>query len=208
MTDIPPPFVGGSDSPRRESAEEKAFQAPYAPAEGGAAEAGLAGPASSEESAEVGSEADLDELYEEDLLPDMATEGEEIAVEGPMYDLEWPEEPEQETRPELDEPSDLVPDDAGAGDVMSAEPSATDTEMPDYLLGADSDGDKVATKPAGEEGIADRKAVAEWALTLQSGPHRDSIRDLVAELNVYPPEIAVPRAFAAGYLAARKEKET
>lgn len=210
MTDIPPPFVGGADSPRRDSAEEKAFQAPYAPAEEGAAVAEPAGPpASSEESpSALQSEEELDELYEEDLLPDMATEGEEIAVEGPMYDLEWPEEPAPEGRADFDESPDLGLDDAGAGDVGSAEPSASDAEMPDYLLGTDSDGSDVATEPRGKEGVADKESLAHLALTLQAGLHRESIRELVTELNVYPPEIAVPRAFAAGYLAARKEKET
>lgn len=209
MTDIPPPFVGGADSPRRDSAEDRAFQAPYAPADADAAEAEPAGPASSEESAsELQSEEELDELYEEDLLPDMASEGEEIAIEGPMYDLEWPGNPEPERRVEFDGPADLEPGDVGGDEIVAAEPSASDTEMPDYLLGADSDDSEVATEQPGEKSVAGNEELADLAVTLQAGPHRESISDLVAELNVYPAEIAVPRAFAAGYLAARKEKET
>ncbi len=40
-----------------------------------------------------------------------------------------------------------------------------------------------------------------------SGVHADWVRTLIANLSPYDSEIAVPRAFAAGYLAGRAEEE-
>lgn len=217
MTDIPPPFVGGTDSPRRDADEEKAFQTPYSPTGGETAAAEPSGPEGGREAAtevdEAQAEAGSDELYEEDLLPDMATEGEEIAVEGPMYDLDWPEQPEPETPADPAEMAGLGPDlqDFGADEVVAAEPAeeppAGDSTMPDYLLGPDSGEEEVTTEPTGDENSQPKEELVELAATLKAGAFGQSIRDLVEELNVYPPDIAVPRAFAAGYLAARKEKE-
>jgi hypothetical protein len=215
VTNIPPPFVGGTDSPRRDSDEEKALQTPYSPTrEEAAASESVSAQGGQEEAAETeefraGGEAD--ELYEEDLLPDMATEGEEIAIEGPMYDLDWPEQPEPETPAEGSEPADIgsdLQDFAPVETVVAepTEPSAGDTEMPHYLLGPDSADAGVTTQP-GDENVQPKEELVDLAATLQAGALGQSIRDLVQELNVYPPDIAVPRAFAAGYLAASKEKE-
>lgn len=214
MTNIPPPFVGGTDSPRRDSDEEKALQAPYSPTEEATEPAESVGPEGGQATA-AEAEAELDELYEEDLLPDMATEGEDIAVEGPMYDLEWPEQPEPETETETapSEPAGFGPDlqDFGPDEAVAAEPAeespAGESEMPDYLLGPDSGEEEVTAEPPGDASVQSKQELLEMAATLKAGALGQSIRDLVEELNVYPPDIAVPRAFAAGYLAAKNEKE-
>lgn len=216
MTKIPPPFVGGTDTPHRGSDEETAFQTPYSPTREEAAPAEPVSPEGGNETAadadEPPAEAEVDELYEEDLLPDMAAEGQEIAIEGPMYDLEWPEQPEPETATEPAEPAGYASDLQGfaADEAVAtepAEPPADDTEMPHYLLGPDSGEEEVTAEPAGDESVQPKEELVELAATLQAGTLGQSIRELVEELNVYPPDIAVPRAFAAGYMAARKEKE-
>ena len=205
MPNIPTPFVGGTDSPRRGSDEEKALQPPYAP---GWETAEAPAPTTDDKSGpERPIKVEVSDLDEEDLLPDMSTEGEEIAIEGPTYDLEWPEETETETSTGPAEIVDSAPDADLATTPEPAEIAAGGTEMPDFLLGPDSGEAELAVEPASKEPALPKEALVELSLKLQEGNLGESIRALVADLSVYTPEIAVPRAFAAGYLAARKEEE-
>jgi len=205
VSNIPTPFVGGTDSPRRGSDEEKALQPPYAP---GWEAAEAAAPATDDRTGpERLIKVEVSDLDEEDLLPDMSTEGEEIAIEGPTYDLEWPEETEAETSTGPAEIVDSAPDADLTTTPEPAEIAAGGTEMPDFLLGPDSSEAGLAVEPASKEPAVPKEALVEMSLKLQEGVLGESIRALVADLSVYTLEIAVPRAFAAGYLAARKEEE-
>lgn len=211
MSNIPTPFVGGTDSPRRGSDEEKTLQPPFAPGGEAFHEPGSAGPQTDDQiRAEQPVRLDVEELDEEDLLPDMSAEGEDIAIEGPTYDLEWPEGPEPETAPEVAETTDVAPEAEPAEDPArtgeSTEVASGGADMPDFLLGPDS-GAAEDAEPIGAETVSPKEELVEMAAKLQDGALGESIRVLIADLSVYTPEIAVPRAFAAGYLAAMKEEE-
>ncbi len=212
MSNIPTPFVGGTDSPRRGSDEEKGLQPPYAPGRDAVTEDEAAAPMTDEQTdLEEPMPEVIDDLDEEDLLPDMSTEGEEIAIEGATYDLDWPEEPALET-PSDDVGTTTEPELTPVADAPTmAEPSVAGerAEMPDFLLGPDSgdDAEPVADPVSDTPLVTSKEELVETALTLQKGALGGSIRALVADLSVYTTEIAVPRAFAAGYLAAKKERE-
>jgi len=211
VSNIPTPFVGGTDSPRRGSDEEKGLQPPYAPVSDAVTEIEAAAPLADEQTDhEEPLPVVIDDLDEEDLLPDMSTEGEEIAIEGATYDLDWPE-PLLET-PSAQAGTTTEPELAPAADApVMGEPSVAGAraEMPDFLLGPDSGdaAEPLAGPVSAAPVVASKEELVEMALTLQKGALGGPIRALVADLSVYTPEIAVPRAFAAGYLAARKERE-
>jgi hypothetical protein len=209
VSNIPTPFVGGTDSPRRGSDEEKTLQPPFAP--GGEAFHGSDGPESDDDvRPEEAVRLDVEDLDEEDLLPDMSSEGEDIAIEGPTYDLEWPEGPEPETASEVTEMIEVAPEAEPAEDPArtreSTEVAGSGADMPDFLLGPDS-GAAEEAEPIEEETVLPKERLVEMAAKLQEGALGESIRVLIGDLSVYTPEIAVPRAFAAGYLAAKKEEE-
>jgi hypothetical protein len=210
VSNIPTPFVGGTDSPRRGSDEEKGLQPPYAPGGEPIPEAEAAAPLTDEQTGlEEPIHVEVGDLDEEDLLPDMSTEGEDIAIEGAMYDLEWPEGPELAS--EFAEETVVTPvEDLPSTAEPAAEPAEVAggaVEVPDFLLGPDIGEAELATEPVSGGPAVPKEELVEMALKLQEGTLGESIRALVSDLSIYKPEIAVPRAFAAGYLAARKEKE-
>ncbi len=86
-----------------------------------------------------------------------------------------------------------------------------DLEVPDWLLGSEEAtteiGESTPAKELDDRGTDSLVRLAEQAEAMLTGSHGDRIRTLIANLSPYTIEIAVPRAFAAGYLAARAEEE-
>ncbi len=87
-----------------------------------------------------------------------------------------------------------------------------ETDLPDFLMGPDTqtpEPAKAATQPPGIEAppVESVERLAEVAHELLEGGQGEWIRTLIADLSPLASEIAVPRAFAAGYLAARTQKE-
>jgi hypothetical protein len=179
---IPTPFIGGAESPRRGSDEDKEMQLPFAPQEEGAVEPEAA-------------PADVDEQAPLEQPIRIEVEGAEEAEE-PL-----PAEP-VEAAAELAEPDVAY----AAADVDEPEPESF--EMPDFLFGPDSAAQEAASKAVeAVEHLEAPDELAEIARTLQDGDFGDRIRELIQELGDSAPDSAVPRAFAAGYLAAKKSEE-
>jgi hypothetical protein len=157
-----------------------------------------------EEVAGVGVEATGREAIPIELVEPEGTEAEIPVAEAPiagleeigrLADLQEPRAPQ--AAPELEQ----VPEARPAG--------ADELEFPDYLLGPDSIGPEgEGAAEAGEESRRESpERLAEVAGELQRGSLGAWIRTLAAELGSYGAEIAVARAFAAGYLAAKQEEE-
>ncbi len=79
--------------------------------------------------------------------------------------------------------------------------------LPDFLVGPDS-GTPVPS-PGAPPGMGAQapETLARKAEELLDGPHGDRIRQLVADLGSSAAEISIPRAFAAGFLAAQDGEE-
>lgn len=183
MPKIPTPFIGGSDSPRREAAKED-LAPPFHPEaeeaevvslaaepEDEVAPIGVAEPESGDEAiVAVGGEIEEPEPLANDL--------EEVAAEEFAIGIEEVEEQEE---------------------VVAAE--AGDAFFPDFFEGSDGIG------PAEEAPPSSRERLAQMAEELRAGEFGNLIRTLVDELGPYAAEIAIARAFAAGYLAARDREE-
>jgi hypothetical protein len=179
---IPTPFIGGAESPRRGSDEDKEMQLPFAPQEEGAVEP-------------EAPPADVDEQEPAEQQP-IRIEVEAAEAEEPL-----PAEP-VEWAAELAEPDVAY----AAADVD--EPVPESFEMPDFLFGPDSAAQEAASEALqAVEHLEAPDELAEMARTLQDGDFGDRIRELIEELGDSAPDSAVPRAFAAGYLAAKKSEE-
>jgi len=152
VSTIPTPFIGGSESPRKQTAEKQVLAPPFHPGE---------------------------------------TEAEEA------------------TTIEVAEVEPVGTEERAAPDVEEIAAVPAEKDIPDFLLGPDG------AEPEDEEVVAEEEPkplisleeLAEQAQALQQGELGDRIRALVAELGSDAAEVAVARAFAAGYLAARDREE-
>jgi hypothetical protein len=153
VSTIPTPFIGGSESPRKQSTEKQVLAPPFHPGE---------------------------------------TEAEEA------------------TTIEVMEVEPVGTEERTAADVEEIAAVPAESDIPDFLFGPDG-----AEPEDDEEVVADEEPkplvsleeLAEQAQALQQGELGDRIRALVAELGSDAAEVAIARAFAAGYLAARDREE-
>ncbi len=108
------------------------------------------------------------------------------------------DEPELEPAVAAPQPAEPIVAPAEPVTPSEVEAQVDDADMPDFLFGSDS----------AEDEMQSAQRLAEKAHELLDGEQGTQIRDLIADLSLFASEIAVPRAFAAGYLAAKKEEES
>lgn len=198
MPTIPTPFIGGADGPEHDRTDETDLEPPFFTDE----------PAESREAPEPGAgaaepaepEAEPPFFFVEPEAPE-----EPVPTQEAVPDRE--PVPIEEVAPEAEpEPAFLAP---STGEEPAVPPHAEDEELPDYLFGPDtpppfsSPQGTGATPPFPES----PELLAHKAEELLEGAHGDRIRDLVASLGSATAEVAIPRAFAAGYMAARSGEE-
>jgi hypothetical protein len=182
---IPTPFIGGADGPEHDRKDETDLEPPFF-TEG----------AESPEEPEHGAGA---------------AEPAEAEAEPPFFfEPEAPELEEQIAPAAEPEPAFLAPSTDEALPEAPAPPQESEGEgLPDYLFGADtpppvSSGAGAEAEPPLPE---TPELLAYKAEELLEGAHGDRIRDLVASLGSAAAEVAIPRAFAAGYIAAKSGEE-
>ncbi len=257
MPTIPTPFIGGADSPQRDTGARRELAPPYHP--GSVEPAETIEPAVEQESAEgpwVTSGADDAEATVESVAvpfeaAERAPEPEEREPEapGPVETAEPQEaEPSQVGMAEVETvstgwaaftepaPAEAVAEEVGAepledtgrwtesfeADVEA--PAGEPGDFPAFLFGPDGTGvdegaaapsevevpvfderPAEAPEPAPSYETAERLAeVAQELLASDEGPR---IRALIDDLRRLTADIAVPRAFAAGHLAAQRRQE-
>ncbi len=249
MPTIPTPYIGGSDSPRREQTKE-GLAPPYHPEPEGADGISPAEEPEAQDALTV--DTDLSEVEEVEYVEEAALESETDAVEVVAEAVAEPEVGEEavlgvgnevedlvhidvtEDEIEIDvEESELLTDDlegvaaeefaVGVEDPGHQEEVVTtavnDEFFPDFLGG--SDGFESAEDVAAPEAMAaeaeaateqeaplsSRERLARMADELRDGEFGNLIRALVDELGPYAADIAIARAFAAGYQAAKDREE-
>ncbi|UCC72706.1 MAG: hypothetical protein JSV86_20505 [Gemmatimonadota bacterium] len=203
MSKMPTPFVGGADGPQQDRAGQTEIEPPFFAeerepgAEPDEATAGAPEPAAVEQ-------------------PSVATDPEPSDYEGPVPVQQAV--PDQEPRPieqmapaaEPEPASTAPPREPAPKEPELSQVSDEDSGLPDFLMGPDSGGavgDARQVEPGAPPLPETPEALARQAEKLLEGDHGDQIRDLVAELGSSAAEVAIPRAFAAGYLAAKSGKE-
>lgn len=217
MPTIPTPFIGGADSPQRDTPAKREFAPPYHP--------GLVEPAEAIEPAEEHEVAE--EAWESSSAEEVQAIVESVPAPSETVERELePEEPEGvkpwEAEIDVAEPQEAEPAQAIAAEVETVE--GEPSEFPSFLFGADGAGvddysaaevesevsvleeePAEAPEPATRYETAERLAeVARELLASDEGPR---IQELIDELRRLTADIAVPRAFAAGYLAAQRRQE-
>ena len=212
MTKIPIPFIGGTEGPRSQPPDKEVLQGPYAP--------GL----DAEEEAVTASAGDAgqESLGQTELAepePGAPVRIEVVDLDESPADVTDPTEPEPGLASGFEAPAVAA---ASAPPVPEGEATGdTSLDLPDFLIGPDAvpveeEDSEVITdteEPESEDTLAGmvRLETADrlerTADELLRGERGDWIRTLIADLGTRGPEIAVPRAFAAGYLAARGKKE-
>jgi hypothetical protein len=197
---IPTPFIGGSDSPRRDTEKQDRLAPPFVPE---AAEHEDDSPGRVDR--EVAPTGEPEPPLTEQVIPIEVSEDEGVdqtAREGPAFELE------ELIREELAGPELLVASTEAAPaeeESSSAAPTAPDSEdfVPDWLVSSDiaaeEDEGEAQPKPTT---FASATELAARAAELQQGEWADWIRALIAELGPYAAEVAIARAFAAGHIAA------
>ena len=197
MPRIPTPFIGGSDSPRREQGKE-VLAPPFHPE---AEEAEVTSPAAEPE-AVVEEAAESEEAVQIEAAEAEPESGDEaiMAVGG--------EEPEPLTN-DLEE---IAAEEFAVGieEVEEEEETVTakagDAFFPDFFDGSDGIGSAEEATDK-EAPPSSRERLAQMAEELRAGEFANLIRTLIDELGPYAAEIAIARAFAAGYLAAKDREE-
>lgn len=203
MPTIPTPFIGGADSPERDRTDETDLEPPFFSDE----------PSEQPEKPEPG--AGAAEPAEAEAEPPFFFEPEAAEQEEPLPAQEAgpPQEPvpiEEVTLAPEPEPAFPEPDTEEAppeAPTPSAEGAGND--LPDYLFGADTPVPFSSPQvgPGVEQLPESPELLAHKAEELLEGKLGDRIRDLVAGLGAAAAEVAIPRAFAAGYLAATRDQE-
>jgi hypothetical protein len=113
-----------------------------------------------------------------------------------------PQAPDDEN---LELPDFLLGTDASAAAQMEAE---RDTPAPEVQAGeAEPPAESAEDTLAGTVRLETGERLTETARELLNGERGDWIRTLIRDLSGYGYDIAVSRAFAAGYLAAKTEEE-
>jgi len=202
VSKIPTPFIGGSESPRRDP-EQQEIAPPFHP--------GLeeTEPLSPEAAPELEDRARLEESVSGAVEEEVSLEPVDIAA-GEVVPISI----------------EVLGADSVGGEQESdlEEPVAADgTDFPGFLAGPDGialdvEEEVPTVEPVpedvttGEEQrtgqLASIEQLAEKAAELRAGELDAWIRSLVDQLGPYAPEIAIARAFAAGYLAAKDPEES
>jgi len=224
---IPTPFIGGADSPRQDRSAKDQFASPYVP--------GADEPAAEDvAAADVGLESAEETL--EPISADAGAaerppvEVEALEPEAPEFEVpvavEWVDaEPEsalgEEVAFEFVEFEELQPSEGAAAEWapdLATSPAAqevaataeAESGLPDFLSGPDGGGPEIPIAPSEQASVPGEslEALAEEAERLLQGKQGERIRALMASLGRYGADIAVPRAFAAGYLAAKRREES
>jgi hypothetical protein len=199
---IPTPFIGGADGPQHDRTDETDLEPPFfseaaeseKQAEPGA---GAAEPAEAEAEPPFFFEPEAPELEEQVPAQEAVPDREPIPIE--------------EVAPTAEpEPAFLAPSaDEARPEAPASSKEGEGGDLPDYLFGADtpppfsSAEGAAATLPLPES----PELLAHKAEELLEGAHGDRIRDLMASLGSASAEVAIPRAFAAGYIAAKSGEE-
>lgn len=252
MPTIPTPFIGGADSPQRDTAEGKELARPYTPGsvepEAPVTPEVEREPESAPWESVVGAEdvdIDVKSVPVEDEAAEWQREPEEPeAATAPSAPAESPEPQEAEPAepalagfktvavPSMEPPLEPEDEERGSADAVvepidaaeaelatfpEADEGAEDSEFPSFLFGPDATKGEAPREPvegagvtpafeAGEsEDTEDR--LTELGRELLTGEEGEEIRALIADLRPLAADIAVPRAFAAGYLAAKRRQE-
>ncbi len=223
MPTIPTPFIGGADSPQRDTAQGRELARPYTP--GSEEPEAPAAP-------EVEREPEPSPWEPVVEAPDVDIDVTSVPVETEAR--EWETEPEEPEPAETLEPQEAEPaEPALAVAVPPTEPietaeveveaysegdaGAEDSEFPSFLFGPDATGgeeppgavQRASAAPSLEAGETDETddRLTELGRELLSGEEGEEIRALIDALRPLTSDIAVPRAFAAGYLAAKRRQE-
>lgn len=222
---IPTPFIGGTDSPRQDRSAKDQLAPPYVP--------GADEPAAEDAApADVGLESaedTLEPVSAEAAAETPAVDIEALEPEAPEFEVpvavEWVDaEPETAVGEEapiefvgFEEilPSEEVAPEEAPGPAKSPEPEevppAADDQsgLPDFLSGPDGAGPEVPIAESEQTFVPPEspEALAEEAERLLQSKQGERIRALMADLGRYGADIAVARAFAAGYLAAKRGEE-
>jgi hypothetical protein len=200
---IPTPFIGGADSPEQDRTDETDLEPPFFTDE------------SSESPEQPKPGEGATEPPEAEAEPPFFFEEEDAEQEEPLpaAQVAPAQEPipiEEVTLTPEPEPAFLAPETEEAPPGASA-PTAEGEgdDLPDYLFGADTpppftaSAEGAAAPPPPES----PELLARTAEELLEGTFGDRIRDLVASLGAAAAEVAIPRAFAAGYMAAKSGEE-
>ncbi len=204
MAKIPIPFIGGAEGPRREPLDKGALETPYHP----------------DATAEEGPPEPSPGLVEPDDQAVSSRPEPAAPVRIEVVDLD--EAPGSGAT----EPDQDLEAEGPAGAAATAEETgisgAAAQELPDFLMGPDGSAAEIEVE--GQEVSIEVGAESDDTLTgvvrletaerlerladdLMRGRRGDWIRTLIADLGPQRPEVAVPRAFAAGFLAAKAEEE-
>lgn len=201
MPNIPTPFIGGSDSPSIDRTAKRELQPPFAP--GVEAEVDPSVRPAEESAIDADPAAappvEPDAVAEQEAVAEPAVEAaqEEVLVAEPVSEAEADLKTVISEISEAEAPE--MPDEAGE---MRAE---EDLDIPDFLLGPDATQTAArSTTDAARSETAE--ALREKAQELLAGEAGDQIRSLISALEGMATEDAVPRAFAAGYLARDREE--
>ncbi len=209
MPTFPTPFIGGAQRPQLDRSAKRQLEPPfYIERDATETEVQPAEAAAAEPETPVGGEPVADEEFE--FFEGLEPEPEASEYEGPVpvQQAAPAEEPvgiEEMASAAEPQPVAAPLEEPGPGE---AEPADESIELPDFLLGPDSTaaaeapGEAVGPEPPTPEALS---RVAEELLDTPDG---DRIRQLVAELGSSAAEVAIPRAFAAGYLAAKSREES
>jgi hypothetical protein len=200
VSTIPTPFIGGADSPHTDEAAGQELQPPFYPEPEGEAAEATSGAASASLEPPALTEPALLEAEAATPIAETASDEEEIHV---FIEEVSPED-------EAPDAEKALPVEAAAAEGESLEAQEGEAEeagIPEFLTGPDTP--VPSTRIAGETvRLETPQRLAEAAQDLLQGDQGDWIRTLIADLGPHAPEIAVPRAFAAGYLAARAREES
>jgi hypothetical protein len=191
VSTIPTPFIGGADSPQHGKPAEQELEPPFSPQKAETAPDSPE-PAPSQDVAEPQAPA-AEEVLEADFLEPI----EEQASEPVRIEITEAEPEPQIEKFDLEETPVEVD-------------SADDHGLPDFLAGPDTAAPTDPSAGIQSESLSPQNAerLAELAQELLGGVHGDWIRSLVANLGAYSSEIAIPRAFAAGYMSAKSGEES
>jgi hypothetical protein len=201
---IPTPFIGGAEGPQRDRTDQANLQPPFFTEAAEPENVAEPGAGAATRPTEAEAEAESPFFLEPEPAEEPTPAPEAVPDRGPALAEE--EEVARTAAPERDYVAESV-DEALGG--PSAPQRGEDEDLPDYLFGADtpppfsSAEGAAATPPLPES----PELLAHRAEELLDGPHGDRIRDLVASLGSAAAEVAITRAFAAGYLAAKRDEE-
>jgi hypothetical protein len=199
---IPTPFIGGAEGPHRDRTDEANLEPPFFTETAEPEKQAEPGAGATTQPTEAETEAESPLFLETEPAEEPTPAPEAVPDRGPAP----AEEVARTAAPEPDYVAASV--DEGLQEAPAPQ-KGEDEDLPDYLFGADtpppfsSPEGAAATQPLPES----PELLAHRAEELLEGPHGDRIRDLVASLGSAAAEVAITRAFTAGYLAAKRDEE-